>query len=387
VVLYRTTAYVTFNRLTKSSLDGDSAGNRRALGDYRRRWLGPILSDRITSRLGRNISVFGASKLASTRASTSSAALVALMVSPDNLVPQQRRCRFYGFPIVGVSDPQTLRPHRPCLDGISTATGRLDLYVTNDGTSQLSLSQTKATAISKTIASTAGVAVSQDGRRTTTCVAWATTFTPGRFSIAITQGSRVTPSSIANDGDMTSTTTPTLGNRAGHHSYVVLGDCFIIDCRTTAGRIFSWSTVRRSQVDTADVGHQISERCCLRKSSATHFKNISHLAGRTSKFPRVGRGVAVNGDLFNDGRSDIVVEKLTRSAVILHRTAGPPDSWIVFRLELNPGQNRLGPERALPRQSQVISVQNRRSGQRRQLQHISHPDLLYSFWPRQSRPR
>jgi hypothetical protein len=86
-------------------------------------------------------------------------------------------------------------------------------------------------------------------------------------------------------------------------------------------------------VDTADVGTKSREPMLLFENQRNGtFKNISHLVGPDIEVPRVGRGVAY-GDLFNDGRIEIVVENLKGQPVILQPQGGPPNHWIGFELE------------------------------------------------------
>ena len=70
------------------------------------------------------------------------------------------------------------------------------------------------------------------------------------------------------------------------------------------------------------------------------FKNISKQVGPAIQIPRVGRGVAC-GDLFNDGRIEIVVENLTGEPVILQPQGLAPNHWISVQLE-GTQSNRLG---------------------------------------------
>jgi enediyne biosynthesis protein E4 len=62
------------------------------------------------------------------------------------------------------------------------------------------------------------------------------------------------------------------------------------------------------------------------------FQNVSTLVGQAIQVPQVSRGVAF-GDLFNDGRIDIVVENLQRQSMILRPQDGPQNHWISFALE------------------------------------------------------
>ena len=62
------------------------------------------------------------------------------------------------------------------------------------------------------------------------------------------------------------------------------------------------------------------------------FKDVSKLVGPAIQIPQVSRGVAV-GDLFNDGRLDIVIENLKGGPMILQPQGGPANHWISFELE------------------------------------------------------
>ena len=87
------------------------------------------------------------------------------------------------------------------------------------------------------------------------------------------------------------------------------------------------------QVGTADVGTKYRQPMLLFENLHNgKFKNISKLVGPAIQVPRVGRGVAY-GDLFNDGRIDIVVENLKGEPVILQPQGLPPNHWISFELE------------------------------------------------------
>jgi enediyne biosynthesis protein E4 len=62
------------------------------------------------------------------------------------------------------------------------------------------------------------------------------------------------------------------------------------------------------------------------------FQNVSRMVGPAIQVPRVSRGVAV-GDLFNNGRVDIVIENLQGQPTILRPEGGPANHWISFQLE------------------------------------------------------
>jgi len=94
------------------------------------------------------------------------------------------------------------------------------------------------------------------------------------------------------------------------------------------------------QVDTAEAGPKYLEPGLLfyNQRNGT-FKEISKLLGPALQLPRVSRGVAV-GDLFNDGRMDIVIENLKGAPTILQPQGGPSNHWIGFEL-VGSKSNRL----------------------------------------------
>jgi enediyne biosynthesis protein E4 len=62
------------------------------------------------------------------------------------------------------------------------------------------------------------------------------------------------------------------------------------------------------------------------------FVNISRRVGPAFELEQVSRGVAV-GDLWNDGKMDVVVENLLGRPMILRPEGGPANHWISFQLE------------------------------------------------------
>ncbi|HSZ79637.1 MAG TPA: CRTAC1 family protein, partial [Chthoniobacterales bacterium] len=87
------------------------------------------------------------------------------------------------------------------------------------------------------------------------------------------------------------------------------------------------------QVDSAETGSRYREPKLLFLNQRNgKFKDISKLVGPAMQLLQVSRGVAT-GDLFNDGRIDIVVENLKGGPMILRPQGGPSNHWITFELE------------------------------------------------------
>jgi hypothetical protein len=62
------------------------------------------------------------------------------------------------------------------------------------------------------------------------------------------------------------------------------------------------------------------------------FRNISRRVGPALQIPQVSRGAAT-GDLFNDGKLEVVVENLVGQPMILRPEGGPQNHWVSFQLE------------------------------------------------------
>jgi hypothetical protein len=61
------------------------------------------------------------------------------------------------------------------------------------------------------------------------------------------------------------------------------------------------------------------------------FRDVSKMSGPAVEIPQVSRGLAV-GDLFNDGRLEIVIENLEGGPMILRAEADAQNHWISFEL-------------------------------------------------------
>jgi hypothetical protein len=94
------------------------------------------------------------------------------------------------------------------------------------------------------------------------------------------------------------------------------------------------------QVDSKDIGTRYREpKLLFLNKRDGSFRNISDQAGSALALPQVSRGLAV-GDLFNDGRQEVVIENLEGEPMILRPEGGPENQWISFRL-IGTKSNRL----------------------------------------------
>jgi hypothetical protein len=185
------------------------------------------------------------------------------------------------------------------------------------------------------VALLSGVAVSQDGTEQANMgLALGDYLHTGRTSIAITHFSNEYMALYRNDGDMSFTDVSYPSRIAPATTpYVGWGDGFFDFDNDGWADFFMANGHVYPQVDGADIGVKYREPSLLflNQHDGT-FKNISALVGPAIQTPQVSRGVAF-GDLFNDGRIDIVIENLQGQPTILRPQGGPQNHWISFALE------------------------------------------------------
>jgi hypothetical protein len=336
VVLYRNNGDGTFTDVTKEAGLASDTGwaTGAAFGDYDGDgWADLFVSHYVALSLN-DLPVFGSSKTCKYQGIDVQCGPRGLKGSPDNLYHNNGDGTFTDVSkSAGVSDPQ----NRFGLTAVWVdfeGDGRLDLFVTNDGQPNY-LYRNEGNGHFKDIAYTAGVAVSQDGAEQANMgVALGDYLHTGRLSVAITHFSNEYTVLYRNDGGMNFTDESyRSGIAPTTTSYVGWGDGFIDWQNNGWPDFFMVNGHVYPQVDTADVGTKYREPMLLFENQHNGtFKNISHLAGPDIELPRVGRGVAC-GDLFNDGRIEIVVENLKGQPVILQPQGGPPNHWISFQLE------------------------------------------------------
>ena len=194
----------------------------------------------------------------------------------------------------------------------------------------------------------AGVAVNQDGAEQANMgVAIGDYQNVGRTGTAVTHFSDEYTALYRNDGKLNFTDVSYIAGIAQPTTpYVGWGDAFFdldndgfLDFIMVNGHVYP-------QVDSLPTGARYKEPTLLfwNQHNGT-FKNVSSQAGPAFQEPRVGRGLAV-GDLFNDGRLDVVIENLTGSPLVLRNqppananataaataNAAPKNHWLSLEL-------------------------------------------------------
>jgi hypothetical protein len=336
VVLYRNNGDGTFTDVTKQAgLSNDSGwATGAAFGDYDGDgWADLFVSHYVDFRLD-DLPAFGSSKTCQYRGINVQCGPRGLKGSPDNLYHNNGDGTFADVSKkAGVSD-------LPNSFGLTVVwedfdnDGHLDLFVANDGQKNYLL-RNDGNGHFTEISYTAGVAVSQDGAEQANMgVALGDYQHTGRSSIAVTHFSDEYAALFRNDGEMNFSDV-SFASRIAPSTvpYVGWGDAFFdfanygwLDLFLVNGHVYP-------QVDTIEGGPKYREPklLFLNQRNGT-FKDVSKVVGPAIQLAQVSRGVAT-GDLFNDGRIDVVVENLEGGPMILRPEGGPSNHWISFELE------------------------------------------------------
>jgi hypothetical protein len=336
VVLYRNNGDGTFTDVTKQAgLGNDSLwATGAAFGDYDGDgWADLFVSHYVALKLS-DLPVFGSSKTCKYRGIEVQCGPKGLKGSPDNLYHNNRDGTFTDVSKkAGVDDPQNYFGLTAIWSDFN-ADGHVDLFVTNDGQKNY-LYQNDGDGHFTDVAFSAGVAVSQDGiEQANMGVALGDYMHTGRSSIAVSHFSDEYAAVYRNDGKMNFTDVSyASGIAPATTPYVGWGDGFIdidnsgwLDFFLVNGHVYP-------QVDSLVAGGKYREPKLLywNQHDGT-FKDVSKLVGPSIQIPQVSRGVAM-GDLFNDGRIDIVIENLKGMPMILQPQGGPRNHWISLELE------------------------------------------------------
>lgn len=254
--------------------------------------------------------------------------------------------------------------------------GRLDLFVANDAKPNF-LYRNDGNGHFTDVAFPAGAAVSQDGSEQANMgVALGDYTHTGRFSIFVTHFADEYAALFRNDGGMNFTDVSfTAGVAPPSVPYVGWGTQFF-DCDNDGwADIFMVDGHVYPQVDTINTGARYREPklLFLNKHDGT-FRNISALAGPAIQIPQASRGAAF-GDLFNDGRIDIVIENLDGKPMILRPLGGARNHWIAFELQAAKGSPLALNARVKVSAGDLVQLDEVRSGG----SYLSQNDLRVHF--------
>jgi hypothetical protein len=335
VVLYRNNGDGTFTDVTKQAglSDDPKWATGAAFGDYDGDgWDDLFVAHYVDFHLG-DLPAFGSSPTCKYRGIDVQCGPRGLKKSSPNLYHNNRDGTFTDVSKkAGIADS----PNSFGLTAVWSdfdGEGHLDLFLANDAGRNY-LYQNDGSGHFTDVGFSAGVAVSQDGAEQANMgVALGDYQNSGRFSIAVTHFSDEYAALYRNDGNTGfSDVSYKSGIAPGTAPYVGWGDAFFdfdndgwLDLFLVNGHVYP-------QVDTGEAGARYREPALLflNQRDGT-FRNISRLVGPALQLPRVSRGVAI-GDLFNDGRIDIVVENLKGGPTILRPEGGLPNHWISLEL-------------------------------------------------------
>ncbi|HKO20144.1 MAG TPA: CRTAC1 family protein [Acidobacteriaceae bacterium] len=209
----------------------------------------------------------------------------------------------------------------------------IDLFVANDSGPNY-LYRNNGDGTFSEIGYNAGVAFSQDGNEQANMgIAVGDYNHTGRDSIFVSHFSEDYGTLWRNEGKMSFTDVSyTSGIARSTWPYVGWGDAFVdlentgwLDLFLVNGHVYP-------QVDTEPLISKYKEpKLVFRNQRNGEFKDVSKLAGEAIQLPQVSRGVAA-GDLFNDGRIDLVIENLEGQPMILRPEGLPHNHWISLEL-------------------------------------------------------
>jgi len=343
VVLYRNNGDGTFTDVTKETgLSSDSGwATGAAFGDYDGDgWPDLFVSHYVNFNLN-DLPGFGSSPTCKFRGINVQCGPRGLKGSPSNLYHNNGDGTFSDVSRKsGISDSPNSFGMTAVWSDLA-GDGQLDLFLANDAGRNY-LYKNGGNGHFTEIGFAAGVAVSQDGNgQANMGVALGDYKHSGHPAVAVTHFSDEYAALYQNLGDMNfSDVSFSSGVAQSTTHYVGWGDSFFdfdndgwVDLFMANGHVYP-------QVDSGEAGARYHEPALLFLNEHNgKFKDISKIVGPALQIPRVSRGVAT-GDLFDDGRIDIVIENLQGEPTILQPQGGVSNHWISFEL-VGTKSNRL----------------------------------------------
>lgn len=335
VVLYRNNGDGTFKNVTREAgLGGDAMwAMGAAFGDYDGDGFADLFVSHYAAYDLHDLPAFGSMVNCQYHGIKVQCGPTGLKGSPDNLYHNNGDGTFRDVSKqAGVDDPQNLLGLTAVWSDFNDD-GKLELFVANDG-AQNYLYEYDGKGHFADIGYQAGVALDENGKALANMgIALGDYLHTGFFGIALTHFSEQYLELFRNDGNLIFTDVSNVSRIARATFHVVgWGDAFYdvdndgwLDLIAVNGHVYP-------QVDQANIGISYREptQLFLNQRDGT-FRDVSGEAGAALKVPRVGRGLAI-GDLFNDGRQEVIVENLEGEPVIFRPEGGPRNHWISFEL-------------------------------------------------------
>lgn len=336
VVLYRNNGNGTFTDVTKQAgLGNDSLwAMGAAFGDYDGDGYADLFVDHYVDLNLNDLPTFGSRVTCKYHAISVQCGPRGLKGSSDNLYHNDGDGTFTDVSKqAGVDDAQGLYGLTAVWHDFN-ADGRLDLFVDNDGEPTY-LYRNDGNGRFTDIAYNAGVAVDQDGNAQANMgTALGDYNHTGRFSIAITHFNEQYTALFRNDGNMNFTDVSyASGIAQSTTSYVGWGVEFMDFDNDGWDDFFMVNGHVYPQVDSIGMDSKFREpKLLFQNLRDGKFQNISKQVGPAIQELQVSRGVAM-GDLFNNGKLDLVIENLEGAPMILAPQGGPPNHWISLQIE------------------------------------------------------
>lgn len=335
VVLYRNNGDGTFTNVTKEvGLGGDTEwAMGAAFGDYDNDGLDDLFVSHYAAMNLHDLPTFGSTINCQYHGVKVQCGPRGLPGSPDNLYHNNGNGTFTDVSKqAGVNDPKG-RLGLTAVWSDFNNDGKLDLFVANDGAGNY-LYRNDGDGHFTDVGFQSGVALDENGNALANMgVALGDYLHTGRFSIFITHFSEQYGQLLRNEGNMNFTDVSDLSGLAqATNHYVGWGDAFYDidndgwpDLIMVNGHVYP-------QVDQAHIGIYYREPGLLFMNNRDGtFRNVSNMVGPALRVPRTGRGLAI-GDLFNDGKQEVVIENIEGQPTILRPEGGPRNHWISFEL-------------------------------------------------------
>jgi hypothetical protein len=336
IVLYRNNGDYTFSDVTKASgvATDTSWATGAAFGDYDGDgWADLFVSHYVDFHLD-NLPVFGSSKSCKYLGIDVQCGPRGLKGAPDSLYHNNGDETFTDVSKkAGVDDPEN-RYGLTAIWSDFNDDGKLDLFVTNDGQANY-LYKGDGRGKFEDVALTSGVAANEDGlEQANMGVAFGDYVHNGRTSLVLSHFDVEYAALYRNDGELNfaDVSIPS-GIARGTQGYVGWGDAFVDFDNDGWQDFFLANGHVYPQVDTVPRSTKYLEpKLLFLNQRDGSFKNVSRQVGPALQIPQVSRGAAT-GDLFNDGKIEVVVENLVGEPMILRPEGGPQNHWISFQLQ------------------------------------------------------